>query len=273
MSALTTWPGMAAVRQQNVSEEAVIDTLRCVNDPELDESLVDLGFVERVRVDGSAVEVVLRLPTFWCAPNFAYLMAHDAREQLRRLPGVAQVRVILMDHMYADEISVGVSDCRSFNEIFPGQAESNELDDLRELFRRKAFGMRQEQFVRFLLDEGLSAEHIVGLSREEVLDTSDRSGLRLRIGGQPRHLRGGAPLARAYLDRRARLRTDSDCRDGREHGSSARLITDADGNPITADGLHAYLQRVRRERISMTFNALMCRGLLETRYDLKEVRE
>ena len=34
-----------------VSEATVLDALRGVIDPELDESLVDLGFVESVRVD------------------------------------------------------------------------------------------------------------------------------------------------------------------------------------------------------------------------------
>jgi hypothetical protein len=37
--------------------------------------------------------------------------------------------------------------------------------------------------------------------------------------------------------------------------------------------LTQYLERVRRQRISMTFNALMCRGMLETRYALTKGEE
>ena len=244
----------------SVGEEAVLAALRNVSDPELDESLVELGFVDSVRIDGGRVDIVLRLPTFWCAPNFAYLMAHDAREQALRVPGVAEVKVFLKDHAYGEEISRGVSGSQPFSAVFPGQTDGDDLAQLRALFRGKAFGMRQEQLVRFLLEAGLSADQVVGVRAEDVLDTSDTTGLRLRINGQQRLLRGGAPLARAYLERRRRVGLDGDER--------APLVTDIDGEPIHAANLEGYLQRMRRQRVSMTFNALMCRGLLETRYGL-----
>ena len=244
-----------------VSEQAVLAALRTVSDPELDESLVELGFLDSIHIeDEGCVEVVLRLPTFWCAPNFAYLMAFDAREQALGVPGVRRVRVVLKDHMYSDEISTGISAGQKFDEVFPGQADGEDVGELRALFRGKAFGMRQEQLVRFLLDAGLTADEVVGLRLADVVDTTNAAGLRLNVGGQPRLLRGGAPLARTYLERRQRLRLDED--------GSARLITDRDGQPIAANELSEYLQGGRRQRISMTFNAMMCKGLLETRYDL-----
>jgi metal-sulfur cluster biosynthetic enzyme len=245
-----------------VSEATVLDALRGVIDPELDESLVDLGFVDSVRVDDAVVDVVLRLPTFWCAPNFAYLMANDARDAVLRQPGVRQARVALKDHAYSDEISVGVSSGARFETIFAGQAEDDDLETLRRVFYAKAFGMRQEQLVRCLLDAGLTAEEVVALGVRDVLDTSDRSGLVLRLDGRERLVRGAAPLARMYLERRDRMGVGAD-----------RLITDEGGHPIPANGLREYLARVRRQRISMTFNALMCRGLLETRYGLSKVEE
>jgi metal-sulfur cluster biosynthetic enzyme len=248
-----------------VSEQAVLAALRTVSDPELDESLVELGFLDSVRIEeDGCVEVVLRLPTFWCAPNFAYLMAFDAREQTLRVPGVRQVRVVLQDHMYSDEITTGISAGQKFDEVFPGQADGEDVGELRALFHGKAFGMRQEQLARFLLDAGLTADEVVGLRVEDVLDTSNQSGLRLQVGGRARLLRGGAPLARAYLERRQRLGLDND------DSNTARLITNRNGEPIAADELSEYLQCGRRERISMTFNAVMCKGLLETRYDLRK---
>ena len=245
-----------------VTEQDILDALQRVSDPELDESIVDLQFVDRVRVDGSQVDLVLRLPTFWCAPNFAYLMAYDARQQVLSLPGVRTVRVVLKDHMYSDEITAGVSAGESFGEVFAGQCEGDDLEGLRQLFRGKAFGMRQEQLVRALLDGGLTAGEIVGLREADVLDTSDARGLRLRVAGAERVVRGAAPLARAYLQRRERAALPGPW-----------LITDLDGQPVQADGLDEHLHRTRRQRVSMTFNALMCRGLLETRYALgKEAR-
>jgi metal-sulfur cluster biosynthetic enzyme len=244
-----------------VSEQAVRAALNTVTDPELDESLVELGFLDSVRIDAEGgVDVVLRLPTFWCAPNFAYLMAYDAREQTLRVPGVRHVRVLLKDHAYSDEISAGVSTGQAFDAIFPEQAAGDDLADLRELFLDKAFGMRQEQLARFLLDAGLTASEVVGLSVGDVVDASNRSGLQLRVDGHVRALRGGAPLARRYLDRRRTA--------GLETTESTRLFTDRAGRPVAADELADYLDRGRRQRISMTFNAVMCKGLLETRYEL-----
>src|SRR5262249_26283347 len=106
---------------------AVLTALREVSDPELDESLVDLGFVDGVRSEGDSVEVALRLPTFWCAPNFAYLMAHDARQAALGVPGVREVRVVLKDHMYADEITSGVSCGESFGGVFGEQADGDNI--------------------------------------------------------------------------------------------------------------------------------------------------
>ena len=42
---------------------------------------------------------------------------------------------------------------------------------------------------------------------------------------------------------------------------------------VGPDDLEAHLARTRRQRISMTFNAVMCRGLLETRYGLDAARK
>ena len=245
-----------------VSEATVLDALRGVIDPELDESLVDLGFVDGVHVEDGVVDVILRLPTFWCAPNFAYLMASDAHHAVLRQPGIRQARIALKDHAYGDEIGDGVTAGRPFSQLFDGQTEGDDLEALRRLFYAKAFGMRQEQLVRCLLDAGLTSQELAELRVDDVLDTSDRSGLLLRIGGRERRVRGAAPLARMYLQRRERMGIGAD-----------RLITDEGGGAITADGLMDYLGRVRRQRISMTFNALMCRGLLETRYGLSKAEE
>ena len=246
-------------------EEAVLAALRRVSDPELDESVVELGFVDSVHVDRGRVDIVLRLPTFWCAPNFAYLMAYDAREEALQLPGVNEVNVVLKDHMCSDEISSGVSAGDAFSAVFPGQTDGDDLGELRALFCGKAFGMRQEQLVRFLLDAGLTAKEVVALRAQDILDTGDANGLRLELNGAARLLRGGAPLARAYLQRRQRVGLDAD--------PAAPLVTDLDGASIEAGNLEAHLQRTRRQRVSMTFNALMCRGLLETRYGLVDNRK
>src|ERR1700737_3263561 len=74
---------------------AILDGLAQVLDPELDESILDVGFVRSLQLRSGHASVALRLPTSWCAVNFAYLMAEDIRRALlmveggRREPGCA----------------------------------------------------------------------------------------------------------------------------------------------------------------------------------------
>jgi metal-sulfur cluster biosynthetic enzyme len=216
----------------------VLAALQHVVDPELDEAVTELGFIERVDVsEPGDVVIHMRLPTFWCSPSFAFLMAHDAREAALGVDGVRDVRLELCDHGQSEEISDGVSSGRSFEDVFPEETDGD-LHALRRTFDLKAFGMRQEQLVRALLSDGLAPEEVVALRAD------DRQALR-RV----------APLVRMYAERRARL-----------HLSSETLITDKHGAPIASEALDAHLQRMRRQRVSMTFNASLCRGLLETRY-------
>jgi len=84
-----------------VSVDAVWEAIDGVIDPELDRSLVELDFVRSVEVGEGDVHVALRLPTYWCSPNFAYLMVGDAQEAVARVPGAERVRIDLVDHFPA----------------------------------------------------------------------------------------------------------------------------------------------------------------------------
>src|ERR1700680_1865617 len=92
-----------------ITEEKIYQAIADVLDPELDESLVKLGFIDRVEVDGLDVSITFKLPTYFCAPNFAYLMAADLRKRAGSIPGVRSVRVILLDHCAQDEVTDGVN--------------------------------------------------------------------------------------------------------------------------------------------------------------------
>jgi metal-sulfur cluster biosynthetic enzyme len=140
----------------------VLGALEAVRDPELDESLVELGFVAAVEVDGDAAVVRLRLPTYFCAPNFAFLMVADARAAVEELPGVERALIELEDHFTAGEINAAVSRDASFTEAFPGEA-SDELDELRTLFRRKALMARQGRIC-----QGLPAGAIAAMRLGEL---------------------------------------------------------------------------------------------------------
>ena len=121
----------------------VLDALGTVYDPELDEPITTLGFVGScVVTDGGDVSVRLRLPTPQCAPNFAFLMAADARDAVARVPGLGRVAIELEDHYTGEEINAAVGRGGGFGDAFPGETRG-ELDALRALFQRKALVARE----------------------------------------------------------------------------------------------------------------------------------
>ncbi|WP_414637698.1 iron-sulfur cluster assembly protein [Actinomycetospora sp.] len=73
-----TGSGEAAAAAATGLAARVWEALRAVRDPELDADVVSLDFVASVEVEGFAASVRPRLPTYFCAPNFAFLMVADA---------------------------------------------------------------------------------------------------------------------------------------------------------------------------------------------------
>ena len=220
-----------------IGHEEILDALSGVRDPELDEPITDLGFVSNLEVEGDAVSVRLRLPTYFCAPNFAYLMVADARAAILSVPGVRRARVVLDDHYASGEINGGVNEEHGFDGAFPGETEGPDLDELRTTFRRKSFVSRQEQLCRALLSEGRSPLELAAM----------------RLGDMP----PSQDLDR-YLERRREL--------GLEVSESAPLVVDPDGNRIPRAAVVEHLRFAKTVRVSIEGNAGLCRGLLETRY-------
>ena len=241
------------MRQTAVRNE-LLEKLGQVLDPELDESILERGFVEFLRVQKGAVTVELRLPTFWCAATFAYLMAEDIRRRLLAVQGVTAVTVRLKDHFESQTIEAAVNAGKRFSEAFPGEA-GEDLDDLRLLFLRKGFMKRQEKFLRSLTDAGLSLREISGL-RIEHLSTEGRfCGVR-RPSGDVLSVEAGQ-AAQRYLERRAEL--------GLNCSLTAPLITDSEGRPIPSHRLQHHLRAARTVRLSLEANASVCSALLDAR--------
>ncbi len=171
---------------------AILERLAQVLDPELDESILDLGFVRSLQLRSGHVGVALRLPTSWCAVNFAYLMAEDVRHALLTVEGVRQVTVRLGDHCAAEEIEAAVNDGRRFADAFPGEGAGS-LATLGLTFLRKGFLGRQERLLRELREAGCSPAVICALRLGDMSVQDDRMVIR-----QP----GCAPHSRIALARR-----------------------------------------------------------------------
>ena len=230
---------MAADRVKPDPAAQVQACLATVVDPELDESVTELGFVTQVELLGDGeVRIGFRLPTYWCAANFAFLMADDMRCAVARLPWVTKVQVQLGEHMYAEAINRGVADGSGFQAAFGAAAEGG-LEALRTTFLLKAFQRRQEALLQHLLDAGFEAAVLT------AMDLAALQGLALDAEG--------ARLTERYLQRRS------------EAAGAPRAFVDSEGRAIAAEALPGHLRGLRRVGVNAEFNGALCRGLLAVR--------
>jgi metal-sulfur cluster biosynthetic enzyme len=217
--------------------EAVRAALDTVRDPELDTSIVELGFVSACSVDDAGTaRVRLRLPTYFCAPNFAFLMVADAYDAVSRVDGVTAVEIVLDDHFVSDEINAGVAARAGFVASFDGLAE-RELGELRHEFLRKAMLAAQDRVVRPLLAAGTRLEQLGSLRLGDVPESADRERLRTR---------------------RAEL--------GIPSGDGDSLLVHVDGSRVASGDVRVHLRRARTVRVSIDANGEYCRQLLAERY-------
>jgi metal-sulfur cluster biosynthetic enzyme len=222
------------------TRERVLEALGEVHDPELDEPITSLRFVTacEVTADGD-VEILLRLPTPQCAPNFAYLMAADARDVVSRLPGIRKVAVRLEDHYTGEEINAAIARGEGFTGAFPGETEDDGLESLRSLFERKALVARQARLCEAILAEGATPEQVTARRVADLPNVAD---------------------ARRCLELRGRLGIASD--------PDSPAFVSPRGEPVAAAELARWLRSARLVRTSLDVNGGICRSLLETRYGL-----
>ena len=214
---------------------SVWEALSTVVDPELDEPITDLDFVRLCEVTDGEVAVRLRLPTAFCAPNFAYLMTADAYDAVAALPQVRSVDVRLEDHHDSEQINAGVAAQAGFAATYAAEAEG-ELDSLRQIFRRKAHTACLEQACQHLLAEGWTFETLPVATLHDLTD-EDRGKL---------------------TRRRADIGLSVD------EGSIA--LVDEEGTPVAAEDVSVRLRMARTVRVGIEGNAHFCRGLLAARY-------
>jgi metal-sulfur cluster biosynthetic enzyme len=215
-----------------------LTALEAVRDPELDEPITSLGFVTScsVSADGDA-QVRLRLPTYFCAPNFAFLMVADAYDAVSALPGVRTAQVLLEDHFAGDVINDGVAARAGFMRTFEGEAR-DELESLRADFLRKAVLAGTDQVCRPLVVAGVEPAALAAMTLAEAPPSNALSRLRHR---------------RAELG----LRSDD----------NAPLVIDPlSGAGVDISALPLHLRKARTTGISVQANAGICRGMLRQRY-------
>ncbi len=224
--------------QQRADQEHLLAALDAVRDPELDEPITELGFVSSctVSADGEA-QVRLRLPTFFCAPNFAFLMVADAYDAVAGVEGVRRTEVVLDDHFASDAINTGIAARSGFAESF-GSLADGELDELRTDFVRKAVLAGTDRVCRPLLTAGRTMDDLAEMSLGDVPPSADLDRLRAR---------------RAELG----LPASDD---------SALLVDAKTGQAVGVQALPLHLRKARLTRVNTEANGSVCRGMLSHRY-------
>ncbi|MBJ7291631.1 iron-sulfur cluster assembly protein [Williamsia sp.] len=213
--------------------------LDVVIDPELDEPITDLGFVRSMDVTTEGeVAVHLRLPTSFCAPNFAYLMASDAKDVLTALEWTASVTVELDDHHDSAIINTGLAADAGYRGTF-GHEALDDLSELRTTFQRKAHTAAMERCLTGIL------------RRDPAIEITDLGTVTL--GDLPAEETTGS-----LLRRRESL--------GLSTNADDLVMVDHRGAGYAPAAVPMALRRARSTRISIDGNAHFCRGLLKTRY-------
>jgi metal-sulfur cluster biosynthetic enzyme len=215
----------------------VWDALATVHDPELDEPITTLDFVANCTItDDGAATIELRLPTFFCAPNFSYLMVADAHDAVSAVPGITHTTITLTDHHAATEINTGVAAHAGFAQTFSGEA-TTELHQLRTQFLHKAVLAGQDRVAQPLVNAGTGPDELAHLTLAATPPSPDLDRLRTR---------------RAAL--------------GLPHDDNAPLLIRADGTPVPPAEIPLHLRRARLQRIGIETNGHYCRALLQKRY-------
>ncbi len=222
--------------------------LDLVMDPELDEPVTDMGFIEAVSItdspvgNTSTVDVSFRLPTYWCSPNFAFLMAEDIKRQIEVLPWVGQAVVTLQDHMAAEEMNRAINSGASFGSVFEDLHPGEDLGALREKFDVKAFQRRQEVVIKALIALGFQPGGVVTMPRALLEATA--------LDGEEATRQKARYLA--ILHQKL------------SPGPGDLAFPTYQGAPIADYAL--YMGLLRSVRINMEFSGSLCRGLKASRY-------
>jgi metal-sulfur cluster biosynthetic enzyme len=223
--------------------QEVWSALGTVTDPEIDESVTSLEFVTSVQIQpGNGIHIEFRLPTYWCAPNFAFLMASDMRDAVTELPWVEKVTVELLDHFGADLINRGIALKQDFREAFPGETD-DDLSAIRKKFLGKAFERRQELLMRHLLANGCEPAWITEVSLRELIS--------LPLEAE------GMGLRKLYVFSRRRIHPAC--------AEESLAFTTVEGGPLDLSEFRTYLRKVANVRRNAEFNGFICRGLLASR--------
>lgn len=237
------------------SVDAVYKALSKVYDPELDEPITRLGFVREVKI-GDSVEVVISTSTYWCSPNFIYMILEDARREISRALGIdpKRVRVYIRGHHDENRINDCVNRGERFENCYRSETWRGK-EDLYRIFLEKRLIRRLYGFIKIATRYGLSLQEIAGLRRGDVIDLEDL--IVIRSGSKEIRVLDSSDIAiiRSYVSLVKELIP----------AGEDLVIGVGSGKPIVEELETLLRTRGRSIDLGFTLNSELCRLLLESR--------
>jgi len=241
-------------------KQNVLRALSTVTDPELDEPITDLGFVKDLSISNDGrVSLDLVTSTFWCSPNFVYMMLEEARDVVLKLGGINEVRVHLDGHHDSDRINEAINAGKSFSDCYGAEANGN-LVELNRMIRTRALRSRLFSMATTLSKHGFSPEQLVDLSQQDVTSDGDSIVVTSPRGTVSISDFEDVRSVSRYLRFRERIKPSG----------GPLVVWDLDGNPPKRDGFGSALKEARLARANFSLNAEMCRALLESRLNREQ---
>ncbi len=253
-----------------VTTTAIRTALDSVLDPELDESIVALGYIDEIVISrdeagetGVNVRVSFTLPTAWCSPAFAWMMASDAKEAVEAFDAVSAAEIDLRDHMHETEINTGVNAGTPFADAFP-DADGG-LAAVRATLDHKARLARQYDAVEALLSVGLSPAQIISLTPDElerVEETAaDAGDDRIHIFVDDAFgVAVDAEPIEAYLE----MAREEGCLTGDDEP----VFRMPEGDPIEESMFELLRRRTRSAKVNVNGQGTVCEALNESRREM-----
>ncbi|WP_254273545.1 iron-sulfur cluster assembly protein [Haloarcula marina] len=248
---------MSSTTQTDTSPtvRAVRGRLDNVTDPELDESIVELDYIDDITVSETTVDVTFSLPTAWCSPAFAWMMAADARDEVEALDTVKRARITLREHLHETEITDGINSRDTFGSVFP-DADGG-VESIRASLDDKARVGRQYDAMNELLDAGLSEVQITRLVRGDLSLDDDEAVVYVRDGAVAIPVDG--EVLADYVEKAAVSGVFS--------SEDDLLFRTPEGEPIDPDRFDLVHKRTRLAKVNMSGQGNICDALNEARFD------
>lgn len=252
-----------------VTTQAIRTALDSVLDPELDRSIVELEYIEEIVIDqapsGSETHVRMEflLPTAWCSPAFAWMMASDAKAAIESIAGVDSAEIVLRDHMHETEINTGVNENQSFADAFP-DADGG-LEAVRATLDHKARLARQYDAVETLRAAGLSPAQIVSLTPSDLDREAADGRIHIHLAEGSFGITVDAEPIEEYLE----MATADGCLTGPDEP----LFRMPEGEPIDESMFELLRRRTRSAKVNVNGQGTVCEALNESRRGIERADE